>query len=57
MHPMTVYEIAVREHEHATADRARATTVRRRLLARRPSSRTVPSQRPRRSTEGRPAVA
>lgn len=23
MHPLTVYEIAVREHEHATAERVR----------------------------------
>lgn len=67
MHPLTVYEIAVREHQRATVERSRARQVR---LSRR--ARSVPDHRPAERllsrgttavatagapTDGRPAVA
>lgn len=65
MHPLTVYEIAVREHQHATAERSRARQVRSRLRTSPAARHRSPRGRlhhreavaPTTASEGRPAVA
>lgn len=53
MHPLTVYDIAIRDHERATAQRQREHLLTRRLRERPVAT---PDRGPRRDTRARAAV-